>query len=278
MKEMYNQAPDEWIVLWAIPIGWMNHGKWCKSKNPTFIDENYYKLIHIKHKDILDAYLADKSVDIEVYIPITSSNYNIERENGLAYDTLQLARDMGMQSIIKELSFIEEYNPDMDYRIKEKKDEDNRTSDDTDTTMDDSVDSANTASKMTTNMVSNEAINSFTAHGFEVPDFAGEILKEIDGFYIGYVKDDVGFSPTAERWTKEGKHMNDEIADEGYNLTPIKNHWYENPNNFPALVSRYNLSEAMLCPTKEYFLEDLQPDGFELATKAELMSLYYKED
>jgi hypothetical protein len=44
---------------------------------------------------------------------------------------------------------VEKYNPDLEYKLKEKEDEDNRTSDDTNTTMDVSMDSANTASKMT---------------------------------------------------------------------------------------------------------------------------------
>jgi hypothetical protein len=257
MKEIYEANPESWIVLWSIPIRWMNHGKWVKSINPAFIDENYYKLIHIKHKQVLDAYLANGKVEIEY-------EFNEETYNNAGWYT--------------EHNFIEEYSPDLDYRIKEKEDEDNRTSDDTNTTMDDSVDSDDIESKMTTNMVSNEAINSFTAHGFEVPDFAGEILKEIDGFYIGYVKDDVGFSPTAERWTKEGKHMNDEIADEGYNLTPIKNPWYEDETNFPALIT--DGEDYTSCASQETWLQSyyISEVNWKLATKAERDSLYYKED
>ena len=65
MKEIYEADPESWIVLWAIPIGWMNHGKWVKSINPAFNEENYYKLIHIKHKDILEAYLDDNNIEID---------------------------------------------------------------------------------------------------------------------------------------------------------------------------------------------------------------------
>ena len=91
MQKKYNQSPDSWIALWATTMGGLKHGKWLKTSTPAFIDENHYKLIHIKHKDILDAYLDDNNIGIEVYIPVTSSDYNIERENGLAYDTLQFA-------------------------------------------------------------------------------------------------------------------------------------------------------------------------------------------
>ena len=62
MKEIYEANPDEWIALWSATIGWMKHGAWLKTSTPAFIDENHYKLIHIKHKDILSAWLADNSV------------------------------------------------------------------------------------------------------------------------------------------------------------------------------------------------------------------------
>ena len=97
MKHMYEANPDEWIVLWAIPIGWMNHGKWVKSINPAFNEENYYKLVHIKHKQVLEAYLAD-------------NNVYIGRRRDYSHSV----------GFFKEDNFIENYNPDLDYRLKEK--------------------------------------------------------------------------------------------------------------------------------------------------------------
>jgi hypothetical protein len=108
MKEMYNQAPDEWIVLWAIPIGWMNHGKWVKSINPAFNEENYYKLIHIKHKRVLEAYLADNSVGIETLV----SRY---------YGTGLYASFYREWKSVSD--FIEHYEPYLDYRLEDKEDD-----------------------------------------------------------------------------------------------------------------------------------------------------------
>ena len=92
-KQIYEANPSAWIVLWAIPIGWMNHGKWVKSIDPKFNEENHYKLISIKHKDILDAYLADNSVGIETSF----------------YSEWQSVSD-----------FIENYEPDLEYRLEER--------------------------------------------------------------------------------------------------------------------------------------------------------------
>ena len=157
--------------------------------------------------------------------------------------------------------------------IKRIENEDNRTSDDTDTTMDDSVDSANTASKMTTNMVSNEAINSFTAHGFEVPDFAGEILKEIDGTYIGWAKAHHGAIPMC--WFKNGSVF---LSNINFDLTLIKQHWYGYPENFPAMLIR-DTEEHMgyiWVDNKEQFIKRHR-QGFRLITKAERDRLFCKE-
>ena len=99
MKEIYEANPFGWIVLWAIPIGWMNHGKWCKTSTPSFSEENYYKLVHIKHKQVLEAYLADNSVDIEVIGTNVNSVW------------------------IRINNFVENYSPDLDYRLEGKEDE-----------------------------------------------------------------------------------------------------------------------------------------------------------
>ena len=95
MKKIYEANPESWIALWSIPIGWMKHGKWFKTSTPNFIEEDYYKLVHIKHKDVLEAWLADNSVEIDVY-----------DDNKWWNESSEL--------------FLYKYNPDLEYRLKEK--------------------------------------------------------------------------------------------------------------------------------------------------------------
>lgn len=70
--------------------------KWETNKCPAFIEIGSYKLIHKKHKDVLDAYLFDNRVDIEVLF------------------------DSGYLQQIAEV-FIDSYNENWEYRIKPKK-------------------------------------------------------------------------------------------------------------------------------------------------------------
>lgn len=60
---------------------------------PIFSKNGSYKLIHKKHKDILDAYLADNSVEIESFY----------------------------MTWLNEDNFIGKYNEDFEYRLKPKK-------------------------------------------------------------------------------------------------------------------------------------------------------------
>jgi hypothetical protein len=226
--------------------------------------------------------------------------------------------------------------------IKRMEDEDNRTSSDTDTTMDDSVDSANIESKMTipiievdeemdreideylsnqdsyseVRMVNTEEkedvrilfkqssqstsselsdnsctsdirlsnINNFQEYGFTA-DFAGEILKEVGDRYIGYIlnKDN---KATAITWDANGVSTLGEPDTvwqgfrENYNtnLTQIKQHWYDDPANFPAMLIR-DTEERMgyiRVDNKEQFIKRHR-QGFRLITKAERDRLFCKE-
>ena len=245
MKAIYEANPVSWIVVKDYPDNGWNY---CV---PHWFNNNKYKLIHIKHEQVLDAYLADSSVYIEFY----------RKESD---KWIEQVRD-----------FIENYNPDLEYRLKEQDDEDNSTSSDTDTTMDNSVDADNKVYKMTIPIIevdealdkqideylskqdgyrkvrmvtckscglSSESglhtcrglqfgteenedehheseldLDTFTAHGFEVPDFDGEILKEVDGYYIGYVMRQPDSRVVSMRWDNTGQDCNNY----GYNLTPI---------------------------------------------------------
>ena len=76
--------------------------KWKTNKRPAFIEIGSYKLIHKKHKDVLDTYLADNSVDIEVCGTYYGAEYTDLFEIG-------------------ESDFIDSYNENWEYRIKPKK-------------------------------------------------------------------------------------------------------------------------------------------------------------
>ena len=258
MKEKYNQAPDEWIVLWAIPIGWMNHGKWVKSINPAFNEENYYKLISVKHKDILDAYLADNSVEIEFYLPYFMCTDGTE---------LEATWEVGD-------NFIENYSPELTYRLKEKEDVKTLSKQSSQSISSELSDSSNTSDIGLPN------INSFTAHGFEVPDFEGEIfyINNKYGTIHGIVLEE-GSSYSIE-WNHAGQVLNITLSRgvKSYNLTPIKKEWYENPENFPAMLIR-DTEERMgyiQVDNKEQFIKRHR-QGFRLITKAERDRLFCKE-
>lgn len=89
MKEKY--ASGDYILMTP------HHKSWIIVKKP-FWDCDNYKLIHKKHKDILDAYLADNSVEI------------------LEIDT---ACNLEKEYVVKK--FIEDYAEDGIYVLKPKK-------------------------------------------------------------------------------------------------------------------------------------------------------------
>ena len=201
LEEIYDSEPYEWIALWK------NRGVWVKITNPSFIHGCHYQLIHIKHKDVLDAYLADDKVEIKFYLPYVMCTDDTELEATWEVDD----------------NFIENYNPELEYRLKEQDDEDDRLSSDTDTPMDNRVDADNVESELDT----------FTAHGFEVPSFDGEILKEVGDKLYGIARD----RPIA--WDKyTGARILDGTTWITTDLTPIKKHWYDDPLNFPVRLVR----------------------------------------
>lgn len=62
--------------------------------------------------------------------------------------------------------------------------------------------------------------NSFNKFGFETPEFEGEILKEINGYLVGYIINESD-SVIPIRWTKEG-FPNSDMSTRFYHLVPIK--------------------------------------------------------
>jgi hypothetical protein len=89
LKEKY--ATGNYIGVWNNkfnpPYKWVLAG----DSNDSLLDHSQYKLIHIKHKPILDAYLADNSVEIELH-----------SKDNLWFPT----------------NFIDKYDEDFNYRLK----------------------------------------------------------------------------------------------------------------------------------------------------------------
>ena len=74
-------------------------------------------------------------------------------------------------------------------------------------------------------------INNFEGYGFKA-DFRGEILREVNNMFIGYIIQDGCIFPAM--WAKNG--IEESIRHSEFNLTPIKKEWYEREENFPCIM------------------------------------------
>jgi len=118
-------------------------------------------------------------------------------------------------------------------------------------------------------------INNFEEYGF-TGDFEGEILKEVKGWYIGWIQRDG--VPISQRWDNNG------LSQIGvhFNLTPIKKQWYEDKNKFPcAIISskgRVEIAFAYSEKSRNIFYGPYECiDGVRPATKEEILTLLVKE-
>ena len=139
-------------------------------------------------------------------------------------------------------------------------------------------DNADTVDTNNYNSCEYNELNSFTAHGFEVPGFDGEILKEVKvgddgiatGRYMGWIR--IGNNEMfMVEWWSDGicRNYRNELGDlKDYNLTPIKKHWWNNPANFPVRLVR----DTEYCTTyrwisdKDTFIKSHR-QGFKLVTE-----------
>lgn len=144
----------------------------------------------------------------------------------------------------------------------------------------------------------------FAKYGFEVPEFEGEILKELSDhngkkYFIGYSIDvRVGIAyPYPKTWTEDGKCFNDDdIKIDGFDLTPIKKPWYEYESNIGKLIIDIANNSGLYIFDSLKFDKDINRNilvgfsiadmkikrlanicGFRLATKEEVLSLYKEE-
>lgn len=144
----------------------------------------------------------------------------------------------------------------------------------------------------------------FAKYGFEVPEFEGEIVKELSDhngkkYFMGYsidAREGISF-PYPKTWTEDGKCFNDDdIKIDGFDLTPIKKPWYQeidkltliywsNKNDisneeFEMLVDKYilfNNSAPRLINSKTHDYININEVNFRHATKEEALSLYKEE-
>lgn len=122
--------------------------------------------------------------------------------------------------------------------------------------------------------------NNFKEYGFEA-DFEGEILKEVDGVYLGYVIDS-GHIEMLKIY-KDGSAYGNR-TNRKYFLTPIKKEWYKNPDNFPCVVLDRNYNMFLVKGlsvdgflTQEFNRQVGHAEHFRPATKEEILSLLVKE-
>lgn len=92
IKEKYESR--DYIAIY-LAIG--NNNNWYKTDSVENCKGNKYKLIHKKHIDILDTYLKDNSVEIEVVYSIGNSSNSV-----------------------KVLDFIDSYDERLDYILQQK--------------------------------------------------------------------------------------------------------------------------------------------------------------
>lgn len=113
--------------------------------------------------------------------------------------------------------------------------------------------------------------NSFNKYGFETPEFEGEILKEIDGKVLGYVKDtdEYNTSTIALLWNSKTGKINENYTNI-YDLTPIKKEWYEENINFPIMLKNIDTDRLFVV----YKLKDkFKSNNFRLATEQEISEI-----
>jgi hypothetical protein len=269
LKDFYEANPESWILIYCEEYGSV-YEHWLISDKPYWKailmnkenDEATLKLIHIRHKQVLEAYLTDNSVWIQ-------------------HNNAYIVND-----------FIESYNPNLEYKLKESNmlrcpkcgsatNSRERSPNGSTTCLDCKFYTSNSnwdellreKEDFDMDEETYEKMNNFQDFGFTA-DFEGEIYYKSHNksfgmdCYFGLVGNEPKF------WDSEGNcysGYNGTLCNE-YNLTPIKKEWYEQrPLKFPFAVSdTFNIRLV-------HGYDDLAlaiDSGYDKATKEEVMSLY----
>ena len=107
---------------------------------------------------------------------------------------------------------------------------------------------------------------------FEKPEFECGLLAIVGGFIMGWFK----LKDTeclAQQWDLYGNCF----EGHDYNLTPIKPKWYEEEANFPALIKGAK-GFFVVDELSSIGIHNIEDRSIRLATKDELMSLYYDKE
>ena len=124
-------------------------------------------------------------------------------------------------------------------------------------------------------------MNNFKDYGFEA-DFEGEILKEVDGRFVGYVTQKYDVPVFSGYWDSQGNFTSGRIKYREYNLKPITQKWYEDEDVIGKMVWCFDLcriaevdriagDKVFIKGGGYYLIKDVRP-----ATKEEVLSLYYE--
>jgi len=247
MEKLYESG--DWIA-----IGKDNGYNWQIIENSIFSGFDSYKLIHKKHKYILDAYFNKEDIyvvdpfsekivklkdnfiyfycpsDIYYVVPKTLNNcYCIASEihrkmlkdNRLPVDeNITLFYYNNSDKKNKEHFVWTTYEPKNHLKIEYNTDLEKWVY----------CSNINKGDNMQQEKDELFENNNFNEYGFKTPNFNGEILKEVDEFYIGYIKFYNG-SIISKKWFKNGKSADQNRDD----LIPIKK-WYEKEENLHKIV------------------------------------------
>ena len=131
--------------------------------------------------------------------------------------------------------------------------------------------------------------NNFEEYGFEA-DFEGEILSDIEDYYIGYYIETYPCVKEKQKiptfWNKNtgNCYKGAGVSNSKYSLTTIKKEWYENPDNFPCIVISLKTNKPHIAYNYNHLEEKIKqetfsskPDKFRPATKEEVLALLIKE-
>ena len=252
MKELYRTG--EYVCYWATPDNehWQNRDKWFKTASPTWVIEYRYKLIHKRHADIAEKVAKNPDTEVE------STNVYGDDGEPMLFTTA--------------VSFFKWYNEKYEYRLKPqeaKEDEQRQSRNNNNSNMDLERD------RETISITAPDG----TVYEFEKPNFNIVMHEVRNRFIFGRVNEMpvvIGI---------DGRILDSDYVSIGKFLTPIKKEWYEYPENFPALV--INSKELYLVNSykdgwvsfRKYEKDayNLNLEHYRLATKEEVMSLYWKD-
>lgn len=259
-----------------------NKGHWYIFDYSRYCIDERLVLIHKKHKDILNAYLEDNSV--EIWFKTSAETPYLLEENFIkTYDETidyYMEVDSTAERISKQYDIAnmmantkKEFLSKEENEVLQEKHDNNLSIDNTATT------------DIGCNNIVPKQLNNFAEFGFEA-DFEGEILKHEGEYYYGIV-DRSHYTSSLNQWRTAVWNKYGICDRRKFNLTPIKKAWYEDESNIGKLIVHkgklgvlryFNNPNAQI----EYLADKEEPlfvskNDIRPATEAEAMQLVIKE-